>query len=163
MPEANSSAKAGPTQLSFFQAIFANMKETPDVSAGNILCHQMLNCLHQVDWVTVAATAGYNSASTARTRFGQIRRELLKGDGLAEPKSPTKPRAKKSTVKNAIGSGTNLSPSKVSKSIPMRGRSKSVGGKPGRGPKGKICMEEDDEEEVDEMEGAGDPADEMEM
>ncbi|PVH80952.1 hypothetical protein DL98DRAFT_626436 [Cadophora sp. DSE1049] len=146
MPEANTGAKAGPTQLSFFQAIFANMKETPDV-----------------DWVTVAATAGYNSASTARTRFGQIRRELLKGDGSTGPKSPSKPRSKKDSVKNEVGSGTNLSPSKVSKSIPMRGRSKSVGGKPGRGPKGKKTKEEDEDEDEDGTEKADAAADEMEM
>lgn len=163
MPEANNSAKAGPTQLSFFQAIFANMKETPDVRANPNLCSWMLISKHQVDWVTVAATAGYNSASTARTRFGQIRRELLKGDGSAEPKAATEPPAKKSSIKNTIGSGTNLSPSKVSKSIPMRGRSKSVGGKPGRGPKGKIGKEEDHDEGVDEREKAGDAADEVEM
>ena len=45
----------------------------------------------------------------------------------------------------------------------MRGRSKSVGGKPGRGPKGKIGKEENDDEGVDEREKAGDAADEMEM
>tara|TARA_R110002060_G_scaffold29505_8_gene39900 strand:+ start:364 stop:747 length:384 start_codon:yes stop_codon:yes gene_type:complete len=52
MPEANNSAKAGPTQLSFFQAIFANMKETPDVRANPNLCSWMLISKHQVHWVT---------------------------------------------------------------------------------------------------------------
>ncbi|KAK0122380.1 hypothetical protein ONS95_010620 [Cadophora gregata] len=144
MPEVNTSTKAGPTQLSFFQAIFTNMKETPDV-----------------DWAVVAATAGYNSPSTARFRFGQIRRELLKKDGSAEPKSPSKPRVKKETLKNEIGSGTNLSPSKVAKSIPMRGRSKSVGVNFGRGNKGNVVMEEIAGED-EETERADDAADEME-
>ncbi|KAH7413395.1 hypothetical protein BKA64DRAFT_741084 [Cadophora sp. MPI-SDFR-AT-0126] len=132
MPEANTGVKAGPTQLSFFQAIFANMKESPNV-----------------DWVTVAATAGYNSASTARTRFGQIRRELLKGNGSAEPQSPSKPRSKKESGKNEVGSGTNLSSSKVTKSMPMKGRSKSVGSKPLAGYKREKIIEEDADDEED--------------
>ncbi|KAH9217312.1 hypothetical protein DL95DRAFT_459517 [Leptodontidium sp. 2 PMI_412] len=147
MPEANTGAKAVPTQLSFFQAIFANMKETPEVN-----------------WVAVAATAGYNSASTARTRFEQIRGELLKGDGSAGPTSPSKPRVKKESVKSEVGTGTNIAPSKVAKSIPMRGRNKGMGGRAGRGPNSKKVKKEEEEEEMDEkMEKVDGASAEMEI
>ncbi|KAG4428130.1 hypothetical protein IFR05_016387 [Cadophora sp. M221] len=147
MSEANSGAKAVPTQLSFFQAIFANMKETPDV-----------------DWAIVAATAGYNSASTARTRFGQIRRELQKRDGSSEPKSPFKPRAKKDSVKQELGSGANPSPFKVTKSIPMRGRNKVTGGRARRGSNSKKAKKEEEGEDMDkEMGNIDDTSDGLEL
>ncbi len=80
-----------------------------------------------MDWVAVAAKTGYNSASTARCRWGQIRRELLAVEsGVPIPKSPSKSRVKKEAVKMDIGGRPNSSSSRVTKSVPVKGRSKSV-------------------------------------
>ncbi|KAL2066665.1 hypothetical protein VTL71DRAFT_2737 [Oculimacula yallundae] len=151
MSGSNASTKPGTSQLSFFQAIFANMKESPDV-----------------DWNIVATQAGYNSGGTARVRFGQIRRELMKGAGTTETKTKTssKPRTKTTPIKAEVGSGTNTTPSKVTKSLSMRGRNKSVGGRRSKGRK----MEKDEEigddsdhEDHEDAEKADDASDEMEV
>jgi hypothetical protein len=65
----------------------------------------------------VAQKSGYNNGGTAKTRFGQIKKKLgFTEDGGAsaagQPKTPTKPRAKK---EKTVGSGTNGSASKVVK------------------------------------------------
>ncbi|XMA10344.1 hypothetical protein WAI453_003135 [Rhynchosporium graminicola] len=136
-------SKPAPTQLSFFQAIFANMKEAPDV-----------------DWDAVAAQAGYNSGGTARTRFGQIRRELLKGGGTMAVKAPGKPRVKKTPAETAVArSGMNTTASKVTKSKPVRGGKKAAAGSGTASAK----LEKDEEMEGDEEnEEDDDVDDEME-
>lgn len=94
----------------------------------------MLTDLIQVDWALVATRAGYNSANTAKTRYGewphlplyitltclypgQIKKAIgYTPEGLAaaaaDPATPIKSRVKKEST---IGSGTNKNPSKVKK------------------------------------------------
>ena len=72
----------------------------------------------QVDWEQVAQKAGYSNGACASTRFRQVKKRLGLTDdsstsaSSATPKSttPKKPRSKKE-----VGSGTNKTPSKVTK------------------------------------------------
>jgi len=129
--------KGNPSPLVFFQTILANMKNKPEVCYSKFLIFllfpQLLSpkpilavltyvpentfqlTLLQVDWDIVAKKTGYNSAGTARTRYGQIMRKMgsnESGDGSMP--SPAKSKAGKRPSK--VGSGTNTSPSKISKS-----------------------------------------------
>lgn len=129
----------------------------------------------QVDWVAVATKTGYNSASTARCRWAQIRRELLAIEsGVPVLKSLSKPRVKKENGEKQVGSGTNHSPLGVTKSVPMKGRSKSIGAKGNEGGvkgrkvrigKGKKVKDESDNEEDEEqyMEKFDDASDEIDI
>lgn len=70
----------------------------------------MLSC-PQVNWELVAQRAGYSNANCAKTRFGQIKRQIgWKDNGSVAASTLIKGRAKKE-----VGSGTNISPSKVVK------------------------------------------------
>lgn len=86
----------------------------------------------QVDWDLVAERTGYNSGTTAKVRYGQIKRAIgikeygtiERAPAAAKPRAkkvdengnpivtPRKPRAKK---EKEVGSGTNKTPSKVTK------------------------------------------------
>ncbi|CZR53692.1 uncharacterized protein PAC_03572 [Phialocephala subalpina] len=79
--------------VKFFMCYIKNMKNKPEV-----------------DWNVIAQEMGLANGSTASTRFGQIKKKYIDG-GIGGTPSPAKPRAKKSEV----GSGTNITPSKVTK------------------------------------------------
>ncbi|KAH7413394.1 hypothetical protein BKA64DRAFT_741083 [Cadophora sp. MPI-SDFR-AT-0126] len=107
----------------------------------------------EVNWDLVATRAGYSNANCAKVRFGQIKKAIgYKEDGSHVPATtPTKGRAKKDTT---VGSGTNTSPTKVTKPRAPR--------KP-RTPKTKVKteakvndeVEQQDEEDVQEEVGEG--------
>ncbi|KAF8856301.1 hypothetical protein BDZ45DRAFT_791457 [Acephala macrosclerotiorum] len=78
--------------VKFFMSYIKNMKNKPEV-----------------DWNGIAQEMGLANGNTACTRYSQIKKKYLDSPGGAP--SPAKPRAKKSEV----GSGTNTTPSKISK------------------------------------------------
>lgn len=77
----------------------------------------MLISISQVDWELVAQRAGYGSANSAKVRYGQIKKALgYNEDGtISATVTPTKARAPRVKKEKTIGSGTNDSPSKVTK------------------------------------------------
>jgi hypothetical protein len=87
---------------------------------------------HQVDWDFVASKHGYNSGSTARVRFGQIKKKYASsddGDDTATTTSkptPSKPRAKNEKAEKGPGSGTNNGASKVTKPRATKKKSKAA-------------------------------------
>ncbi|KAF4625336.1 hypothetical protein G7Y89_g12832 [Cudoniella acicularis] len=130
-PNWPSGKEATPKDAFFFLTILSNMKNKPDVN-----------------WDEVAVKAGYSNATTAKVRFGQIKRKLgfgdqdtaaasrASGNGSATPK-----KGKKSSE---VGSGTNVSPSKVEKKTPVKRTPNKA--------KSPVKVEEDDENENDHME-----------
>lgn len=88
----------------------------------------------------VATRAGYSNANCAKVRFGQIKKAIgYKEDGSHPPTTtPTKGCAKKDTT---TGSGTNTTPSKVTKPRAPR--------KP-KAPKAKVMAEVEIEAEVEQ-------------
>ncbi|KAL2066664.1 hypothetical protein VTL71DRAFT_2736 [Oculimacula yallundae] len=114
---------------------------------------QCLTNKPEVDWDLVASRAGYASASCAKVRFGQIKKAIgYTENGVlgAATTTPIKGRAKKETN---VGSGTNKTPTKVTKvRAPRKSKSAKV--------KAEVDTEEDDKkmvkEEADELaEGDG--------
>ena len=143
----NGTKKPDASPLNLFQIILLSMDGTPDVSISKrtsspdfhtwsrrskvyIIAEPDSWLMHlQVNWDEVAAKAGYNSALTARTRYGQIKRKLQRQES-GEPltPSPTKPKSQKVTPKQNIGSGTNNSSSKIRKSTAHNGRGRAIHG-----------------------------------
>ncbi|KAH9217311.1 hypothetical protein DL95DRAFT_522229 [Leptodontidium sp. 2 PMI_412] len=106
----------------------------------------------EVDWDLVASRAGYSNAACAKTRFGQIKKQIgYKEDGSHATPSPIKGRGKKDAT---VGSGTNTTPTKVSKTRAPR-KPKVAKAKPEPKPEPEAEAEEEDEELVkDEVEEA---------
>ncbi|KAG4428129.1 hypothetical protein IFR05_016386 [Cadophora sp. M221] len=103
-----------------------------------------------VDWDLVASRAGYSNAVCAKTRFGQIKKQIgYKDDGSHATSSPIKGRGKKDAT---VGSGTNTTPTKVTKTRAPRKPKAAAKVKPESKPEPEV--EEEDEEmfkdEVDE-------------
>jgi hypothetical protein len=88
----------------------------------------------QVDWDVVADRAGYNNSSTAKVRYGQIKKALgFQDDGtFSATVTPTKSRGPRAKKEKTVGSGANGTPSKVVKK---------------RTPKKKIVKDAEPEEE----------------
>ncbi|RDL34002.1 uncharacterized protein BP5553_08370 [Venustampulla echinocandica] len=97
--QAPQSDSKGATQKDalFFFHILNNMKNTPEV-----------------DWEVVADLAGYNNAGTARTRFGQIKKKLSALSGTPS-NTPKAPRSSTKQKGGELGSGSNITPTKVTK------------------------------------------------
>jgi hypothetical protein len=69
--------------------------------------------IEQVDWNQVAEKSGYSNGATASVRYGQIKKRLgLINDGSAPAAKSTPAKAR---TKKEVGSGTNTTPSKVTK------------------------------------------------
>jgi hypothetical protein len=105
--------------------------------------NRALTSLPQVDWEVVAQKSGFSNGKTASTRFGQIKKKWSAMSSDIDTTSSTTPSPKtpKSTTskenKTMAGSGTNTTPSKVTKKSPaVRGR----------GRKPKAVKEEEAEE-----------------
>ncbi|KAI9784688.1 MAG: hypothetical protein M1816_000753 [Peltula sp. TS41687] len=136
----------------------------------NVLANQDGN--PKVNWNKVAEAMGLKNAATASARFGQIKKRL---GWTAKPDSgpsggggnaSTTAGGGQATVKSVSGSGTNFSPSKVTK---PRGRPAGKSPKKGKGvsastapvkPEPAEVQQEDMKVDVDEHEADGD-ADEM--
>ncbi|PVH80953.1 hypothetical protein DL98DRAFT_531708 [Cadophora sp. DSE1049] len=105
----------------------------------------------EVDWDLVASRAGYSNANCAKVRFGQIKKAIgYKEDGSSIPTTnPVKGRAKKDTT---VGSGTNTTPTKVTKPRAPR-KSKATKAKVKAEPEAQIEIEQQYEEEVNEEVG----------
>ncbi|KAK0122381.1 hypothetical protein ONS95_010621 [Cadophora gregata] len=101
----------------------------------------------EVDWNMVATRAGYSNANCAKVRFGQIKKAIgYKEDGSHPPTTtPTKGRGKKDTN---VGSGTNTTPTKVTKPRAPR-KPKVTKAKVKAEPGTQAEVEEEDEKFVD--------------
>ncbi|KAH7370835.1 hypothetical protein BKA65DRAFT_590094 [Rhexocercosporidium sp. MPI-PUGE-AT-0058] len=99
----------------------------------------------EVDWNLVATRAGYSNAVCAKTRFGQIKKQIgYKEDGSHATPSPIKGRAKNDVT---IGSGTNTTSTKVTKTrAPRKPKAAKVKSEPKPEPED----EEQDEEMIKE-------------
>jgi hypothetical protein len=99
----------------------------------------------QVDWDVVAQKSGFSNGKTAATRFSQIKKKwgAMSSDvdttASTAPvaKTPKTPKTKTPKYKTKVGSGTNSTPSKVSKGSPTPKK---------RGRKSKVVKEEEPEE-----------------
>ncbi|KAK2624212.1 hypothetical protein QTJ16_006162 [Diplocarpon rosae] len=81
----------------FFLLILSNMKNKPDV-----------------DWTVVAEKASLSNAATASTRYGQIKKKLGFTKTYVSPADPGS-KAARGKKMEANGSGTNLTPARVTK------------------------------------------------
>ncbi|CZT48937.1 uncharacterized protein RSE6_09707 [Rhynchosporium secalis] len=129
-----------PREAFFFLTIMQCMKNKPDV-----------------DWDLVATRAGYSNARSAKVRFGQIKKAIgATENGSPASSTPTKGSAKKDST---IGSGTNTTPSKVTKPRTPR-KPKAAKVKPEPEPEAEAEAEEQDYEivkdEIDELAEGGD-------
>jgi hypothetical protein len=68
----------------------------------------------------VATTSGYNNASTAKSRFGQLKKKYTDASATGGSGSAFTSPAKPTTPKKAVGSGTKNTPNKIKKGGPGR-------------------------------------------
>ncbi|KAH6669881.1 hypothetical protein B0J14DRAFT_565654 [Halenospora varia] len=99
----------------------------------------------EVDWEAVAGEVGYSNGTTAKVRFGQIKRKLgYKGDE-ANGKQGTKLKKK---ADSEVGSSTNKTPSKVTKAPAKRAPKKSKAALAAEADALQQSIEADDHQEV---------------
>jgi hypothetical protein len=118
-----------------------------------------------VDWDVVAEKAGFSNGKTANTRFSQIKKKLGWTDENTALVGPKTPKASKdSGNKPKKGSGTNISPSKVTKSpkTPKTPKTPKSGGKKAKAVKADPVVETKPEIEEEEYgEEMGDVKEDM--
>lgn len=75
-----------------------------------------------MNWDADGEETGYKSPKVAKTRYNQIMSKIAS----QMSGSPSKPQVDKDKLKDAIGSGTNASASKVKKSVAGKGGKKKM-------------------------------------